>query len=158
MEQQEENKEKPAGAKTATTSQAGNHKRKPRHIQMPKPGPDHSRSRCRRIRTLNTNRPLIHNHNLLPTPSLYNKRSTVGTAVYPTIDSRLILAGTVFDVNQANYRSRRFQYGGYSFGFVGAWPSNWLYTQDVYVVDIDGVYYLCNAMYPGVNIALNVTL
>ena len=63
-----------------------------------------------------------------------------------------------FRVNQADYASRRFQYGGYWFGFVGVWPSNWLYTQDVYVVDINGVYYLCNANYPGVNIALIVTL
>jgi outer membrane biosynthesis protein TonB len=63
-----------------------------------------------------------------------------------------------FHVTQANYSSHRFQYGGYWFGFVDPWPTNWLYTQDVYVVDIDGVYYLCNAMYPGVNIALNVTL
>jgi cytoskeletal protein RodZ len=63
-----------------------------------------------------------------------------------------------FHVTQANYSSHRFQYGGYSFGFVDAWPSNWLYTQDVYVIDIDGVYYLCNAMYPGVNLALVVTV
>jgi hypothetical protein len=35
---------------------------------------------------------------------------------------------------------------GYWFGFEGAWPSNWLYTQDVYVVEINGVYYLCNPM------------
>ena len=63
-----------------------------------------------------------------------------------------------FRVNQGDYSNRRFQYGGYSFGFVDAWPSNWLYTQDVYVVYIDGVYYLCNPMYPGVNIALSLTL
>ena len=63
-----------------------------------------------------------------------------------------------FRVTQANYSSRRFQYGGYSFGFVDAWPSNWLYTQNVYVIDIDGVYYLCNPMYPGVNVALSITL
>ncbi len=63
-----------------------------------------------------------------------------------------------FRVNQGDYRNHRFQYGGYSFGFVDAWPSNWLYTQDVFVVDIDGVYYLCNPMYPGVNVALSVTL
>jgi hypothetical protein len=62
-----------------------------------------------------------------------------------------------FRVTQGDYSNRRFEYGGYSFGFVGAWPSNWLYTQDVYVVDIDGVYYLCNASYPGVNIALSIT-
>ncbi len=64
-----------------------------------------------------------------------------------------------FRVSEADYRrDRRFQYGGYWFGFVQPWPSNWLYTQDVYVVEIDGVYYLCNASYPGVNIALSVTL
>lgn len=63
-----------------------------------------------------------------------------------------------FRVSQGDYNNRRFQYGGYSFGFVDAWPSNWLYTQDVFVIEIDGVYYLCNASYPGVNITLNITL
>jgi len=66
--------------------------------------------------------------------------------------------GHTFRVTQGDYNNHRFQYGGYSFGFVGEWPSNWLYTQNVYVIDIDGVYYLCNPMYPGVNIALEVTL
>ena len=63
-----------------------------------------------------------------------------------------------FRVTEANYRDRRFQYGGYSFGFVDAWPSNWLYTQEVFVVEIDGVYYLCNASYPGVNLVLSISL
>jgi hypothetical protein len=63
-----------------------------------------------------------------------------------------------FRVSQSDYNNRRFQYGGYWFGFEGAWPSNWLYTQDVYVVEIDGAYYLCNANYPGVNIMLSVTM
>jgi hypothetical protein len=63
-----------------------------------------------------------------------------------------------FRVSQGDYGNRRFQYGGYSFGFVGGWTSNWLYTQNVYVVEINGVYYLCNPMYPGVNIALSVVL
>lgn len=64
-----------------------------------------------------------------------------------------------FHVSQADYsRDRRFQYGGYWFGFVDAWPSNWLYTQDVYVIEINGVYYLCNPTYPGVNILLSVTI
>ena len=63
-----------------------------------------------------------------------------------------------FRVSEGDYRNHRFQYGGYWFGFASAWPSNWLYTQDVYVVEIDGVYYLCNASYPGVNLMLNVTL
>ncbi|MGA2859405.1 MAG: hypothetical protein ABSE40_21265 [Candidatus Sulfotelmatobacter sp.] len=63
-----------------------------------------------------------------------------------------------FRVSQGDYSSGRFQYGGYWFGFGGAWPSNWLYTQDVYVIEIDGMYYLCNPMYPGVNLVINVTL
>ena len=64
--------------------------------------------------------------------------------------------GHRFRVSQNDYRSHRFEYGGYAFGFVGAWPSNWLYTEDVYVVEINGAYYLCNSMYPGVNIELNI--
>jgi len=63
-----------------------------------------------------------------------------------------------FRVSQGDYNNRRFQYGGYAFGFVDVWPSNWLYTQDVFVVEINGVYYLCNPMYPGVNVALSITL
>jgi hypothetical protein len=64
-----------------------------------------------------------------------------------------------FHVSQTDYgRDRRFQYGGYTFGFVDEWPSNWLYTQDVFVIEIDGVYYLCNPTYPGVNIALSIAL
>jgi hypothetical protein len=63
-----------------------------------------------------------------------------------------------FRVSQAEYSNRSFQYGGYSFGFVGVWPSNWLYTQNVYVVEIDGMYHLCNPMYPGVNLELSFTL
>jgi len=62
-----------------------------------------------------------------------------------------------FRVTQADYSNHRFQYGGYWFGFADPWPSNWLYTQDLFVVEIDGVYYLCNAMYPGVNITLSFT-
>jgi hypothetical protein len=63
-----------------------------------------------------------------------------------------------FRVSAGDYRNHRFQYGGYWFGFQSEWPSNWLYTQDVYVVEINGVYYLCNASYPGVNLMLSVTL
>ncbi|MGA2644521.1 MAG: hypothetical protein ABSF15_07390 [Candidatus Sulfotelmatobacter sp.] len=63
-----------------------------------------------------------------------------------------------FRVTQGDYRNHRFQYGGYWFGFAAPWPSNWLYTQDVFVVDIGGVYYLCNPAYPGVNVELSVAL
>ncbi|MFY9662142.1 MAG: hypothetical protein WAJ97_16075 [Terriglobales bacterium] len=63
-----------------------------------------------------------------------------------------------FRVSQSDYNNHRFQYGGYSFGFEQPWPSNWLYTQNVYVIEIDGVYYLCNASFPGVNLELSFTL
>jgi hypothetical protein len=63
-----------------------------------------------------------------------------------------------FRVSESDYRNHRFQYGGYAFGFVDPWPSNWLYTQNVYVVEINGVYYLCNASFPGVNLALSFNL
>ncbi len=63
-----------------------------------------------------------------------------------------------FHVSEGDYRGHRFQYGGYSFGFIDAWPSNWLYTQNVYVIEINGVYYLCNPSYPGVNLTLSITL
>jgi|HubBroStandDraft_6_1064221.scaffolds.fasta_scaffold03948_2 hypothetical protein len=63
-----------------------------------------------------------------------------------------------FRVNQGDYNNHRFQYGGYWFGFAAPWPNNWLYTQDVFVVDIGGVYYLCNPVYPGVNVELIVQL
>jgi hypothetical protein len=64
-----------------------------------------------------------------------------------------------FRVSHDDYdRDRHFQYGGYWFGFVDPWPANWLYSEDVFVVEIDGMYYLCNPMYPGVNIAISVTL
>jgi hypothetical protein len=63
-----------------------------------------------------------------------------------------------FRVNQGDFNNHRFQYGGYWFGFAAPWPNNWLYTQDVFVVDIGGVYYLCNPVYPGVNVELIVQL
>jgi len=63
-----------------------------------------------------------------------------------------------FRVTESDYRNHRFQFGGYWFGFASSWPGNWLYTQDVYVIEIDGVYYLCNTSYPGVNLTLDVTL
>ncbi len=66
--------------------------------------------------------------------------------------------GHTFHVSEGDYRNHRFQYGGYWFGFGDAWPSNWLYTQDVYVIEIDGVYYLCNASFPGVNLVLSFSL
>src|ERR1700722_5605381 len=52
----------------------------------------------------------------------------------------------------------RFQYGGYSFGFIQPWPVGWYYTDDVYVDYIDGEYFLFNPYYPGVRLGINVII
>jgi hypothetical protein len=52
----------------------------------------------------------------------------------------------------------RFEYGGFSFGFVDPWPENWYYVDDVYVDFMDGEYYLYNPYYPGVRIAICVVV
>jgi hypothetical protein len=52
----------------------------------------------------------------------------------------------------------RFQYGGYWFGFLQPWPSDWYYTDDVYVDYIDGAYYLCDPYYPGERVSISVVL
>ena len=51
---------------------------------------------------------------------------------------------------------RRFQYGGYSFGFNRPWPSGWGYDDDVYVIYDGGGYYLYNLRHPGIRITLNL--
>ena len=51
-----------------------------------------------------------------------------------------------------------FSYGGYGFYYSQPWPSGWGYDDDVYVVDIDGTYYLMNAAHPGVQLALIIDL
>jgi len=52
----------------------------------------------------------------------------------------------------------RFQYGGYSFTLVDAWPAGWAYTDDCYVDYVDGEYFLFDVLHPGVRIAIVVVL
>lgn len=42
----------------------------------------------------------------------------------------------------AHHDSRRFEYGGYSFEYVDAWPADWSDDDDVYIVLIGDDYYL----------------
>jgi len=51
---------------------------------------------------------------------------------------------------------QRFQYGGYWFGFNDPWPSDWYYTDHVYVDYVGGAYYLYNPRHPGIHITLNL--
>ena len=36
------------------------------------------------------------------------------------------------------------------------WPVGWLYTDNVYVDYINGGYFLCDPIHPGVNISINI--
>lgn len=52
----------------------------------------------------------------------------------------------------------QFQYGGYSFQLVQAWPVGWAYTDDCYIDFIDGQYYLVDLAHPGIQIELIVLM
>jgi hypothetical protein len=52
----------------------------------------------------------------------------------------------------------QFQYGGYSFTFVDAWPAGWAYTDQCYVDYINGEYFLFDLLHPGVQLALVVVM
>jgi hypothetical protein len=53
---------------------------------------------------------------------------------------------------------QQFQYSGYTFEFVQAWPAGWAYTDDCYIDFIDGQYFLIDLAHPGVQIALIVLM
>jgi hypothetical protein len=61
-----------------------------------------------------------------------------------------------FHVNRGEYANHRFEYGGYSFGFIDPWPVEWGYDDDVYVVFADGGYYMYDQVHPGVRISINI--
>ena len=52
----------------------------------------------------------------------------------------------------------RFEYGGYSFVLVDAWPGDWAYTDDCYIDYIDGEYFLFDLLHPGIRIAVFVVM
>jgi len=63
-----------------------------------------------------------------------------------------------FHVSQSQFAggSGRFQYGGYWFNAVNPWPAGWLYTDSVYVAYLNGGYFLCDPLHPGVYISINI--
>jgi hypothetical protein len=52
----------------------------------------------------------------------------------------------------------RFQYSGYSFILIDAWPADWAYTDDCYIEYVDGDYFLFDLLHPGERIALIVVM
>ncbi len=63
-----------------------------------------------------------------------------------------------FHVNRSQFAngSGRFQYGGFWFNAVQPWPVAWLYTDAVYVDYVNGGYFLCDPVHPGVYISINI--
>jgi hypothetical protein len=66
--------------------------------------------------------------------------------------------GHTFHVSRTDFvgRSRRFQYGGFWFAMVNPWPVEWLYTDSVYVDYMNGEYFLCDPIHPGVYLSITV--
>ena len=52
----------------------------------------------------------------------------------------------------------QFQYSGYTFELVDAWPVDWAYTDDCYIDYIDGDYFLIDLFHPGIRLALFVVM
>jgi hypothetical protein len=52
----------------------------------------------------------------------------------------------------------RFEYGGYTFVLVDPWPQDWAYTDDCYIDDVDGDYFLYDLLHPDMRIALFVAM
>jgi len=65
-------------------------------------------------------------------------------------------SGHSFHVSRGQYDSRRFNYGGYSFGFIDPWPIGWGYSDNVYVVYTDGGYYMYDNVHPGLRISISI--
>ena len=65
-------------------------------------------------------------------------------------------SGHRFHVSRGDYEHRRFEYGGYSFGFIDPWPVGWGYDDDVYVVYVDGGYYMYDPVHPGIRISISM--
>jgi hypothetical protein len=64
-----------------------------------------------------------------------------------------------FNARSVIVRGRpQFQYGGYNFEYVDAWPSEWSDSDDYYIDYIDGDYYLIDLVHPGIRLALFVVM
>jgi outer membrane biosynthesis protein TonB len=63
-----------------------------------------------------------------------------------------------FHVNRADFAggTRRFQYGGFWFAAANPWPGDWLYTDSVYVDYMNGGYFLCDPVHPGVYLSITI--
>jgi hypothetical protein len=64
-----------------------------------------------------------------------------------------------FNARSVIVRGRpQFQYGGYNFELVDAWPSDWADSDDYYIDYIDGEYYLIDLLHPDIRLAVVVVM
>jgi hypothetical protein len=45
-------------------------------------------------------------------------------------------------------------FGGFSFQLIDAWPADWSFDDDCYIDEVDGEYFLFDALHPGVRVAV----
>jgi hypothetical protein len=64
--------------------------------------------------------------------------------------------GREHEFRVARSEDRRFNYGGYYWVYNDPWPSGWAYTDEVYVDDIDGEYYLIDPVHPGLRLLVAI--
>ena len=108
------------------------------------------KTRRSKARTPNQKRRTHRSNNTHSKPSPFSRSSTPAVTVvatFPTtVTGQISVRNTGFVSAKAITATADSDTAGYSFGFVDAWPSNWLYTQDVYVIEINGMYFLCHAV------------
>jgi hypothetical protein len=136
---QEQAKSAEPQAKTATQQEA-----KPAQEQHPQPRDTHSQQQAHAVNQQQSHATNGKNGNYA--------HGRISDAHYASNFG----SGHSFHVNRGQYDTRRFQYGGYSFGFIDPWPNGWAYSDDVYVVYDDGGYYMYDHVHPGIRIAINI--
>jgi outer membrane biosynthesis protein TonB len=65
--------------------------------------------------------------------------------------------GRQHEFRVARRDDRRFNYGGYWFTYSDPWPPEWSYSDEVYVDEIDGEYYLIDPVHPGLRLLVIVS-
>jgi hypothetical protein len=50
----------------------------------------------------------------------------------------------------------QFVFAGYTFIFLDPWPADWLLSDECYIDYVDDEYFLFDAFYPGIRVALFV--
>lgn len=137
---------------------------KAEHAQQPKPAEQHPAQKQAQTRSQSQQHPVTHAQQNDPgrtqARTAQSRPAGRGNYAHGRISDAHYAASFGaehrFHVSRGDYEHRRFQYGGYSFGFVDPWPVGWGYSDDVYVMYIDGGYYMYDPVHEGVRISINI--